>query len=55
MRKTPLAAGALAATRAMTACGSPGDAAGTDGEGPIKVGIVYSSTGPLATYGEQYR
>ncbi|MGW9555937.1 substrate-binding domain-containing protein [Nocardiopsis sp. NPDC055551] len=55
MRKTPLAAGAIAATLTMTACGSPGDAAGTDGEGPIKVGIVYSSTGPLATYGEQYR
>ena len=55
MRKIPLAAGALAATLTITACGSPGDAAGADGDGPIKVGIVYSSTGPLATYGEQYR
>ena len=55
MRKIPLAAGVLAATVTMTACGSPGDAAGTDADGPIKVGIVYSATGPLATYGEQYR
>ncbi|WP_017603997.1 substrate-binding domain-containing protein [Nocardiopsis alkaliphila] len=55
MRKTPLAAGVLAATIPRAACGSPGDAAGTDADGPIKVGIVYSATGPLATYGEQYR
>lgn len=55
MRKTPLAAGVLAATITLAACGSPGDAAGTDADGPIKVGIVYSATGPLATYGEQYR
>ena len=54
MRKTPLAAGVLAATITLAACGSPGDAAGTDADGPIKVGIVYSATGPLATYGEQY-
>lgn len=38
-----------------TACGSPGDAAGGDDDGPVKVGIVHSSSGPLATYGEQYR
>lgn len=55
MRKTPLAAGTFAVALAMTACGSPGEAAGGDGEGPIKVGIVFSATGPLATYGEQYR
>ncbi|GAA1109321.1 substrate-binding domain-containing protein [Nocardiopsis metallicus] len=55
MRKTPLAAGTLAVALATTACGTPGEAAGGDGEGPIKAGIVYSATGPLATYGEQYR
>lgn len=55
MRKTPLAAGVLTLAIGMTACGSPGDAAGGDGDGPIKVGIVYSASGPLATYGEQYQ
>lgn len=55
MRKTPLTTGTLAVVLAMTACGSPGEAAGGDGEGPVKVGIVYSATGPLASYGEQYR
>lgn len=54
MHKTPLAAGTLAAVLALTACGSPEEAAEGDGES-IKVGIVYSASGPLATYGEQYR
>ncbi|GAB3746695.1 substrate-binding domain-containing protein [Nocardiopsis nanhaiensis] len=54
MHKTPLAAGTLAAVLALTACGSPEEAAEGDGE-TVKVGIVYSASGPLATYGEQYR
>ncbi|CAL9490086.1 hypothetical protein SUDANB121_03234 [Nocardiopsis dassonvillei] len=55
MRKTPLAAASCAAVLALTACGSPGEAAGGGEDGPIRVGIVYSATGPLATYGEQYK
>lgn len=61
------AAGALAVL--LAACGAPGqpgsapaeDAAtgGADGQTasgePCQVGLVYSQTGPLATYGEQYR
>ncbi len=49
----------------VAACGSPGEpgapAAGvasggsTGGGAPYKVGLVYSKSGPLATYGEQYR
>jgi len=55
MRKTPLTAASCAVVLAVTACGSPGEAAG-GGEGdPVRVGVVYSSTGPLASYGEQYR
>jgi branched-chain amino acid transport system substrate-binding protein len=43
---------ALAAVALLTsACGSP-QAATTDGA--IRVGIVYSQSGPLATYGAQY-
>lgn len=61
------AVGLLALT--LAACGAPGspgssgegaagadDAANSDGGGdPFQVGLVYSKTGPLATYGEQYR
>ncbi|GAA3723160.1 branched-chain amino acid transport system substrate-binding protein [Spinactinospora alkalitolerans] len=41
---------------AASGCGSPQSAAdGSDGsDGPIKVGLVYSASGPLATYGLQY-
>ncbi len=50
---------------ALAACGSPGSPGaagepGTEGVGesrgsePIPVGLVYSKTGPLATYGQQY-
>jgi branched-chain amino acid transport system substrate-binding protein len=49
----------------VAACGSPGQpGASADGGGasatggsstPYKVGLVYSKSGPLATYGEQYR
>jgi branched-chain amino acid transport system substrate-binding protein len=61
--------GAAVATLAvaLAACGAPGSPgssgkdSGDDAKGaseskePFKVGIVYSKTGPLATYGEQYR
>ncbi|AXG15345.1 amino acid ABC transporter substrate-binding protein [Intrasporangium calvum] len=50
----------------VAACGTPGEPGapaeqGTPGAGggtsaaPVKVGLVYSKSGPLATYGEQYR
>ena len=55
MRKTPPLAAACAAALALTSCGSPGEAAGGGEDDPVRVGIVYSSTGPLASYGEQYR
>ena len=55
MRKVPLTAASCAVVLAMTACGSPGDAAGGGEDAPVKVGIVYSASGPLATYGEQYK
>jgi branched-chain amino acid transport system substrate-binding protein len=55
---------ALATSIAVTGCGNPGspgsagDAGGSSkgsaGEA-YKVGLVYSKSGPLATYGEQYR
>ncbi|MCY9786557.1 substrate-binding domain-containing protein [Nocardiopsis sp. EMB25] len=54
MRKTPVIA-ATAVLLAATACGTPGETAGGGEDGPLRVGIVYSSTGPLASYGEQYR
>jgi branched-chain amino acid transport system substrate-binding protein len=48
----------MVAVLAAAACGSPqetatgggGEASGT----PVKVGLVYSQSGPLATYGKQY-
>ena len=58
------AAIAAASIAALAACGSPSKAAGgssggggasTGGSGaPIKVGLVYSETGPLADYGKDY-
>lgn len=63
-RGTALAvAGLLALT--TTACGSPSASAGNDSSAstggsssassaPVKVGLVYSKSGPLATYGEEY-
>jgi branched-chain amino acid transport system substrate-binding protein len=58
-----MAAVTAVAGLALTACGSPGapGAAADEGGGasassePFKVGLVYSKSGPLATYGEQYR
>ncbi|HET8615539.1 MAG TPA: substrate-binding domain-containing protein [Actinomycetales bacterium] len=56
-----LVAMAVAAATGLAACGSPGssgdEAAGTSSKGAADytVGLVYSKSGPLATYGEQYR
>ena len=59
MRTQIMVAAAVAAVLSMSACGSPQEAA-TGGSGantdtsPIKVGLVYSKSGALASYGEQY-
>ncbi|MGX9919346.1 substrate-binding domain-containing protein [Streptomyces sp. NPDC002248] len=60
----PRRSGALAAASALSlgtllvsACASPGTGGpdGAKGESaPVKVGLVYSRTGPLADYGKQY-
>jgi branched-chain amino acid transport system substrate-binding protein len=56
-----LAAVAVAAATALAACGSPGssgeqaDSQGTKAAADYAVGLVYSKSGPLATYGQQYR
>lgn len=50
-------------TLSVAACGNPGqpgaaaDETAGSGEGgaPYKIGLVYSKSGPLATYGQQYR
>jgi branched-chain amino acid transport system substrate-binding protein len=45
----------------LGACGAPGSpgsqpggGAGGEGAGPVRVGLVHSTTGPLASYGAQY-
>jgi branched-chain amino acid transport system substrate-binding protein len=48
-----LSIAALAAA-ALGACGSPDKAASGSANGPVNVGIVYSQTGPLASYGQEY-
>ncbi|MET8084927.1 substrate-binding domain-containing protein [Micromonospora sp. NPDC005237] len=50
------AATMMAAALAATACGSPQDTAtgGGDSAAPVKVGLVYSQSGALASYGKQY-
>ncbi|MEU4566627.1 substrate-binding domain-containing protein [Micromonospora sp. NPDC023956] len=56
-RRAVLAAATMmAAAVAATACGSPQDTAsgGGDGAAPVKVGLVYSQSGALASYGKQY-
>ncbi|MGH3436004.1 MAG: substrate-binding domain-containing protein [Sciscionella sp.] len=37
----------------VAGCGAPGGSNGSH-DAPIKVGLVYSKTGPLASYGKQY-
>jgi branched-chain amino acid transport system substrate-binding protein len=58
MRRTRLAIGlAVLAVLSTTACGSPQQAAGgNDGatSAPVRVGLVYSRSGPLASYGKEY-
>ncbi|MEQ4301755.1 substrate-binding domain-containing protein [Plantactinospora sp. B6F1] len=50
------AATLLAGVLAATACGSPQETAngGGDSAAPVKVGLVYSQSGALASYGKQY-
>ncbi|MFG1841154.1 substrate-binding domain-containing protein [Micromonospora sp. NPDC049175] len=50
------AATMMAAALAATACGSPQDTAtgGGDNAAPVKIGLVYSQSGALASYGKQY-
>ncbi|WP_432558871.1 substrate-binding domain-containing protein [Granulicoccus sp. GXG6511] len=63
-KKSLLAGMALAVTMALAACapGTPAAPSGGSGSGdaggstePIKVGIIYSETGPLGEYGKTYR
>jgi len=59
MRRRGLVAGLAMASivLSISACGSPKEAAtgGGDAAGsPVKVGLVYSKSGALATYGKQY-
>jgi branched-chain amino acid transport system substrate-binding protein len=44
----------VAALAACGAPGSPGASAPEEAGGPFRVGIVHSTTGPLASYGAQY-
>src|SRR5690606_21168171 len=50
----PFAAALCAGALVLTACGSPATAPTGAADGPIKIGLVYSMSAPLATYGEQY-
>jgi branched-chain amino acid transport system substrate-binding protein len=57
--RTATLAVAAAGVLALAACGSPGTSSsgGDDdaaGGAPVQVGLVYSKSGPLATYGGQY-
>jgi branched-chain amino acid transport system substrate-binding protein len=52
------AASLLAAALVASACGSPQDTATGGGDTnttPVKVGLVYSQSGALASYGKQYK
>ncbi|MEO3777074.1 substrate-binding domain-containing protein [Micromonospora sp. B11E3] len=54
-RRAFLSATMMAAALAATACGSPQDTASGGGDAaPVKVGLVYSQSGALASYGKQY-
>ncbi|MGG5259913.1 substrate-binding domain-containing protein [Phycicoccus avicenniae] len=60
-RRPVLALASAVLTLALAACGTPGEPGADAGSGgsasssPVEVGLVYSKSGPLATYGEQYR
>ena len=61
-RRLVLAAASAVLSLALAACGSPGqpgsDAGGSAASSsgsPLRVGLVYSKSGPLGTYGQQYR
>ncbi len=62
-RRPVLVVASAVLSLALAACGSPGepgagsagDAGGSGAGTPVQVGLVYSRSGPLATYGEQYR
>jgi branched-chain amino acid transport system substrate-binding protein len=55
-RRALLAGAAAAVALATPGCGSPQEAAtgGSGSSAPLRVGIVYSQSGPLASYGKQY-
>jgi branched-chain amino acid transport system substrate-binding protein len=48
------AATVMVAALAAAGCGSPKEAASGGDAAPVKVGLVYSQSGPLASYGKQY-
>ncbi len=65
-KRWSLALASALITLSVAACGSPGQPGAPAGEGtaaasggasggPLKVGLVYSKSGPLASYGAQYR
>ncbi len=51
-RRAVLGAVLAAAVVTTSGCGSPKQAAGDDSS--IHIGVVYSQSGPLASYGAQY-
>lgn len=60
-KRWSLALAGAALSLSVAACGTPGQAGGGGAEGdggadgPHKVGLVYSKSGPLAPYGAQYK
>lgn len=54
-RRSLTAAAVLAVAAAAVGCSSPQDAASGDQNAPFKVGLVYSQSGALASYGQQYK
>src|SRR4051812_1921911 len=54
MRPSRLAAVAAVVLLGLASCGSPRQAASAGTDTPVKVGLVYSKTGALASYGKEY-